>query len=72
MLVDQGTSADILFQDLLPKLKISETDFAPYRGTDLSGFNGARTRPLGYVELMVNYGEEKLSKTVKTQFMVLP
>lgn len=44
----------------------------PYRGTDLSEFNGARTRPWGYVELMVTYGEEELSKTVKTQFLDLP
>lgn len=61
-----------MFADLLEKLKIAETDLAPYRGTNLSGFNGAKTRPLRYVELMLTYDEDNLSHTVKTHFLVLP
>lgn len=72
MLVDQGISADIMFEDLLPKVKIFETDLTPYKGTDLSGFNGEKTTPHGYLELKVMYRDEKLSRTAKTQFLVLP
>lgn len=38
----------------------------------MSGFNEARARPLGYVKLMVTYGNGDLSRTVKSQFLVLP
>lgn len=66
--------ADILFVDLLETLNILEEDLSPYKGTNLSGFNGSKTKPLGYIELMVTYREEPpgISRTVKTTFLVLP
>lgn len=72
ILVDQGSSVDILFKELLPKLKIAETDLSKHDGTDLVGFNGSRTTPMGYVRLQVTYGEGKSSKKVDTNFLVLP
>lgn len=39
ILVNQGSSADILFADLLENLNITREDLSPYRGTDLSGLN---------------------------------
>lgn len=43
-------------------------------GIDLSGFNGFKTKPLGYLELMVTYRAEppSLYRMVKTPFLVLP
>lgn len=54
-----------LFDDLLTVLGICKEDLTPYRGTDLSSFNGSKTRPLGYTELML------LTRTIKTPFLVL-
>lgn len=70
--VDQGNLADIVFVDLLTKFGISEEDLTPYQGTHLSGFNGSKTMPFGYIELMVTIREELLTKTVKTPFLTLP
>ncbi|CAJ2668042.1 unnamed protein product [Trifolium pratense] len=36
-----------------------------------SGFNGSTTKPWGYVDLIVTFGEEKAMKSVRTQFMVV-
>lgn len=57
-LVDQGSSADILFVDLLATLNISREDLSAYQGTDLSGFNGSKPKPLGYFDLMLTYGAD--------------
>lgn len=69
ILVNQWRSANIMFLDLLTRLWISEEDLTPYRGTDLSGYNGSKAKPL---ELSVTYGEEPLTWTVKTPFLVFP
>lgn len=70
--VDQGSSTDIMFVDLLKKFRIAEEDLTTYKGIDLSGFNGSRTRPLGFIKMMVTYGDESLSRVVKTKFLFLP
>lgn len=61
-----------MFINLLKKLRIAEEDLTTYRGMNLSRFNGSRTRPLGYIELMVTCRDESLSRMVKTRFLVLP
>lgn len=71
ILVDQGSSIDIIFLVFLTKLGILE-DLTPYRGTYLSGFNGSNNRPLGYIKLLVTFGDDPLTRTVKTPFLVLP
>ena len=40
-------------------------------GSDLQGFNGTTTRPWGYVELAVTFGEEETTRTIKPQFLVI-
>lgn len=74
ILVDQGSSEDILFLDLLKTLNILEEDLSPYERMDLSGFNFSKTKPLGYLDLMVTYGAEPQgkSRTLKIRFLVLP
>lgn len=39
ILVDQGSSTDIIFVDLMAKLGISKEELTPYRGSDLYSFN---------------------------------
>lgn len=72
ILVDQGSSIDVMFLDLLTRLGISEEDLTPYRERTSPGLIGLGTTPLGHIELAVTYGERPLTRTVKTPFPVLP
>ena len=72
VLVDQESSVDIMYKGLFDILKLLKDLLAPYEGMDLQGFNGAKTTPLGLLDLMVTFGTYPKSKTVKTQFLVLP
>lgn len=65
ILVDQGSSVDIIFTDLLDILKIVQPDLTPYQGSDLFDFNRGRARPLGNVQLMVTFGNKDLSRTIQ-------
>lgn len=61
-----------MFINLLKTLEISEEELTPYKGKIPSEFNNSRTKPLGFIELMVTYSGEPLTRTVKTPFLVLP
>ncbi|CAJ2640157.1 unnamed protein product [Trifolium pratense] len=71
ILVDQGSSCDVMYSGLFKILQLSEKNLVPYVGPDLQGFNGSTTKPWGYVDLIVTFGEEKAMKSVRTQFMVV-
>ncbi|GAU38515.1 hypothetical protein TSUD_396320 [Trifolium subterraneum] len=45
--------------------------WSPYVGSDLQGFNGSTTKPWGYVDLIVTFGENKAMKSVKVKFLVV-
>lgn len=64
ILVDQGSSVDIMFADLLIVLGITKDDLIAYRGADLSGFQRSKTMSLGYIELMITYSKEPLTRTI--------
>ncbi|CAJ2674998.1 unnamed protein product [Trifolium pratense] len=59
------------FEELENVCSLSEKNLVPYVGPDLQGFNGSTTKPWGYVDLIVTFGEEKAMKSVRTQFMVV-
>ncbi|MCI64923.1 hypothetical protein A2U01_0086181, partial [Trifolium medium] len=52
VLVDTGSSVDIMFAHCFQTLQLSEYHLASYVGSDLQGFNGATTKPWGYVDLI--------------------
>jgi len=58
VLIDTRASCDIMYTRLFKTLQLTESNLAPYVGTELYGFNGSSTKPQGYVELIVTYGEE--------------
>ena len=43
VLVDQGSSVDIMYKGLFDILKLPKDALIPYEGMDLQGFNGAKT-----------------------------
>lgn len=61
-----------MFLSLLTELGLSEEDLTPYQGSNLSGFNGLKTKHLDYIELMVTYDNKPLTRTVKTHFPIFP
>ncbi|PNX97956.1 hypothetical protein L195_g022015 [Trifolium pratense] len=71
VLVDQGSSCDIMYAQLFKTLQLDETYLTPYLGSDLTGFNGATTKPWGYVDLVVTFGSQETSKTIKVKFLVV-
>ncbi|XP_058724210.1 uncharacterized protein LOC131595762 [Vicia villosa] len=71
VLVDEGSSVDIMYSHLFQTLQLDDSHLTPYVGSDLQGFNGATTKPWGYVELIVTFGEGEASRQVKTRFLVI-
>ncbi|MCI44095.1 hypothetical protein A2U01_0065334 [Trifolium medium] len=71
ILVNQGSSCDIMYTELFKTLKITEKNLLPYVGADLQGFNRFTTKLWGYIDLIVNFGEGKSIKYVKVQFLVM-
>ncbi|MCH90588.1 hypothetical protein A2U01_0011504 [Trifolium medium] len=71
ILMDQGSSCDVMYSGLFKTLQLMEKNLVPYVGADLQGFNGSTTKPWGYVDLIDTFGEEKAMKSVKVQFLVV-
>ncbi|GAU32257.1 hypothetical protein TSUD_53840 [Trifolium subterraneum] len=71
ILIDQGSSCDIMYSGLFKVLQLTEENLVPYVGSDLQGFNGSTTKPWGYVDLIVTFGENKAMKSVKVKFLVV-
>ncbi|XP_058760032.1 uncharacterized protein LOC131633330 [Vicia villosa] len=71
ILIDEGSSVDIMYSHLFKTLKLDDSHLTPYVGSDLQGFNGTTTKLWGYVELIVTFGEGEASRQVKTRFLVI-
>ncbi|MCH80166.1 hypothetical protein A2U01_0000929 [Trifolium medium] len=71
VLVDPGSSVDIMCAHLFKTLQLDEHHLTPYVGSDLQGFNGATTKPWGYVDLIVTFGINETAKSIKVQFLVV-
>lgn len=57
--IDQGSSADIIFDDLFEKLGLKREELTPHHG-DLVGFTGERIVPRGHIELRLTMGSPPL------------
>ncbi|PNX58607.1 hypothetical protein L195_g059276, partial [Trifolium pratense] len=71
VLIGPGSSCDIMYASLFRTLQLDETHLTQYMGSDLTGFNGATTKPWGYVDLIVTFGSEETAKSIKVKFLVL-
>jgi hypothetical protein len=60
-----------MFSQCFNTLQLDQSHLAPYVGSDLHGFNGATTKPWGYVDLIVTFGAEEAARSVKIQFLVV-
>ncbi|XP_048502807.1 uncharacterized protein LOC125498614 [Beta vulgaris subsp. vulgaris] len=70
VLIDSGSSADIITMDCLRKLKYEEKDLAPIDQT-LVGFRGQSVHPLGSVKLRTRMGEKGAGRNVIIDYLVV-
>ncbi|XP_072089283.1 uncharacterized protein [Arachis hypogaea] len=70
VLLDPGSSADVLFYSTFQKMKLSD-NMLQSTGGDLVGFSGERVPILGSVWLQTTLGEQPLSKTNDIQYLVV-
>jgi hypothetical protein len=70
ILVDNGSSADILFLPAFEKMKIEQKRVAP-APTPLVGFTGEKVLPVGTISLPLTAGSAPREKTVMTDFLVV-
>ncbi|XP_020217746.1 uncharacterized protein LOC109801147 [Cajanus cajan] len=70
VLVDQGSSADILFWEAFEGMKIPNDRLIPYAGT-LVGFAGDQVIARGYADLETTFGHGAQMKTVVVRYLVV-
>ncbi|GFS38726.1 hypothetical protein Acr_00g0059080 [Actinidia rufa] len=70
ILIDSGSSADILFVSAFEKMKIGLDKLHPFH-TPLIGFGGNTTHPLGWINLPITLGTEPQQTTVWQDFIVV-
>ncbi|RRT68338.1 hypothetical protein B296_00025839 [Ensete ventricosum] len=70
VMVDTGSSVDILYKDAFLKLGLTTTDLSPMNST-LIGFTRDFVVPLGMIVLPITLSQEHQSKTLMVTFMVV-
>ena len=70
VLVDQGSSVDILYWETFKKMKISEAEIQPYN-EQIVGFSGERVDTRGFIDLYTTFGNDYLSKTINIRYLLV-
>ena len=70
VLVDNGSSSDIIFASALDKMGIGKEKLEPVN-TFLRGLSGERVLPLGSIQLMLTLGEPPCQATTTVRFLIV-
>lgn len=70
LLLDQGSSANIIYGDAFDKLGLTNSDLTPYTGA-LVGFSGEQVWVRGYLDLDTIFGEEENVRVLRVRYLVL-
>ena len=70
VLVDNGSSADIIFASAFDKIDIGREKPDPVN-THLRGFSGEKVLPLGSIQLVLTLGEPPCQATTTARFLII-
>ncbi|XP_027912513.1 uncharacterized protein LOC114171939 [Vigna unguiculata] len=70
VLIDQGSSVDILYWKTFNKLQIPLADLTPH-DEPIYGFSGERVPTKGYIDLHTTFGEGRQTKTIPIRYLVV-
>jgi len=70
VLVDQGSSVDILYWATYQKLQLPDTDMIPY-DEPIYGFSGEQVSTRGYIDLHTVFREGTQTKTIPIRFLIV-
>ena len=70
VLVDQGSSIDILCWETFKKMRILEAEIQPY-DEQIVGFSGERVDTKGYIDLFTTFGDDSLRKTIIVRYLLV-
>jgi len=70
VLVDQGSSADVMFLSTFNKLRLSPDLLSPYTGC-LYGFGDNQVEVRGYLELRTTFTDREASRTESIRYLVV-
>jgi len=71
VLVDQGSSVDILYWEIFRKMQIPEIEIQPY-DEQIVIFFGERVDTKGYIDIFTTFGEDdSLSKTINVRYLLV-
>lgn len=71
VLIDTGSSVDVMFWKAFQKLHIHPQKVEPYKGTGIFGFNNATIYPKGIVNLPVTLGTDRASASTSIDFLLV-
>ncbi|XP_057418389.1 uncharacterized protein LOC130712579 [Lotus japonicus] len=70
VLLDQGSSTDIIYGDAFDQLGLTDRDLTPYTRT-LVGFSGEQVWVRGYLDLDMIFGIDDNAKVLRVRYLVL-
>ena len=70
VLIDNGSSADIIFASAFDKMDIGREKLDPVN-TYLRGFSGEKVLPIGSIQLVLTLGDSPCQATTTTRFLVV-